>query len=68
MAGLENGPNLHSEWLTALVALVSPNAGALALHRADAIHAAAMGADRAFWPYTHFDPFVGRRLVVEVLI
>ena len=67
MAGLEHGPDLHGEGLAALVALVDADPGALALHLADAVHAAAMRADRAVRPDARLDPIVGGLLVVKVL-
>ena len=41
---------IHGEGLAALVALVNADAGALALHLADALDAAAMRANRAVRP------------------
>lgn len=40
MRGLEYGPDLHGEWLAALVALVGPNAGRFAAHLGNALGAA----------------------------
>jgi hypothetical protein len=65
MTVLENGFNLHSEGLTALVALVNTRAGAFALKLTDALGAAAVRADRSFRPNASLDPGVGRRFILE---
>src|SRR5262249_34295837 len=65
--GLEHGADLHGKGLAALVALVRADAGALAAHLGDAIHAAAMRADWAFRPHTGLYPVVGGLLVLKVL-
>ena len=67
MAGLENGSNLYGERLAALVAFVSTDPGGLAAHLRNALHAAAMGADRTVRPYVGFYPCVGGGFIVEVL-
>lgn len=68
VAGLENGPNLHSERLAALVALVGADPGTLALHRGNAIYAAAMGTNWTLRPNASLDPAVGSGFVVEMLV
>src|SRR5262249_31951497 len=65
MAILEYGSDLYGKWLAALVALVNARASALALQLADAINAAAMGADRAIGPYAGFNPRVSCSFVLE---
>src|SRR3569623_1828993 len=64
--GFKDGADLHGEGLTALVALVSANAGRLALHLADALHTPAMRADRTVRPDARLDISVGGFFVVEV--
>jgi hypothetical protein len=66
MAGLEHGPDLHSEGLAALVAFVGADTSAFALELADPINPAAMGAYRAVWPQTSLYPFVSGCLIVKV--
>ena len=56
MAVLENGADLDGELLAALVAFPEADPGALALHFADALDAAAVRANRAFRPYPGFNP------------
>jgi hypothetical protein len=65
VAVLEYGADLHGEGLAALVALVNAYAGALALELANAVHAAAVRADRAFRPYAGFNPSVSCVFVLE---
>src|SRR5258705_10514720 len=57
VAGFEDGANLHGEGLAALVALVSANAGALAAHLGNALHAAAMRAYAPIRPEPSFNQF-----------
>src|SRR5260221_12271237 len=64
----KDGANLHGERFAALVALVSPNAGALAAHLGNALHAAAMRADGAIGPEASLNESVSCFFVVEVLI
>src|ERR1700688_4055056 len=68
MAGLEYGPDLHSEGFAALVALVGADTGGLALHWANPINPAAMRAHRALRPYAGFYPSVSGCFIVKVLV
>ena len=65
MAGLEYSPDLYSEVLAALVALVAANAGAFALHLANAIKATAMRASWAMRPNPRLKIFVGCFFIVK---
>ena len=56
VAILEYGPDLHSELLAALVALVEANAGRFTGHLADALETPAMRANGAFRPHPLFNP------------
>lgn len=67
VTGLENGSNLHGELLTALVALVGADPGALAFHLGNSLHAAAMRADRTLRPQPGFEVRIGGFLIMEVL-
>src|SRR5262249_41095912 len=66
MAGLEDGPNLHSKRLATVVALAHAHASALAGQLADALVATAVRAYRAIRPQARFYEFVGRFFVVKV--
>src|SRR4051812_42732683 len=66
VTALENRADFDGEGLAALVALVSPETGALALHRANAVKAAAMRAHGAVRPNAGFYPRIGRFLIVKV--
>lgn len=68
MAGLENSSNFYSKGLAALIALISADPGAFALHFGNAIKAAAMRANRAFGPYAGLYPSVCGLFFVEVFI
>jgi hypothetical protein len=66
VAGLEDGPDLYGEGLTAVVALIDADAGALALQLGDPVQTAALGADRAMRPDARLNVGVGGFLVVKV--
>ena len=65
MAVLEDGSDLDAELVTALVALINTNTGALAAHFGNAINTAAMRAYRTFRPYASFDPSVCSGFVLQ---
>src|SRR5690606_10274067 len=66
LAVFKYGADLHGERLAALVALVRANAGGLATHLADALHAATVRADRALRPDALLNVRVSRFFVVKV--
>jgi len=66
VAGLKDCAYLDGEGLAALVALVSANAGGLAAHLADPLHAAAMRAHRAISPDARLYISVGGFFIVEL--
>ena len=66
MACLEDGPDLDGKGLAAGVALVSANAGALALHGAGAIYNTAVRAYTAMRPNARLYELVGRVFVMEM--
>lgn len=66
MARLENGADLDSKWLTAVITLVRAYAGAFAAHLAIALSSAAMRAYRAAWPDARLYERIRRFLVMEV--
>ena len=67
VAGLEDGPDLHGEWLATAIALVGAYAGALAFQLAYAVLAgAAMRADRTIGPNASLDKLIGCLFIVKV--
>lgn len=66
VARFKDGPDLHGEWLAAVVALPDAYPGGLALQLAGVADHAALGADRAFRPETGLDESVSGCFVVEV--
>jgi hypothetical protein len=67
VTGLENGSDLDSKRLPALVALIDANAGALALHLANPLNPAAMWAHRAFRPNAGFYPSISGCFILKSL-
>ena len=66
MAGFENGANLDGKGLAAVIALVSAYAGTLAVHLADALHAATVGAYWATRPKMGLYELVSGLFIVKV--
>lgn len=65
-AVLKDGADLHGEGFPALVALVGAHPRRLALHLADAIYPAAMGAHGTVRPNPRLNVSVGRFFVMKV--
>lgn len=68
MAGFKDGADFDGEGLAALVALVSANAGALALHLGNALDTAAMRANRTVRPNPGFHKPIGGGFIVKVAV
>ena len=69
MAVFEDGADFDGERLAAVLALVSADAGGLALElRHTVMRSAALRADWTIGPKPSFDPFVGFFFVVEALV
>lgn len=66
VAGLENGANLHGKRLAAVVAFIQAKAGRFAAHALVALHAAAVGADRAMRPDTGLYELVGGFFIMKM--
>jgi hypothetical protein len=66
MAGFEYGPDLHSEWRHAGVALPETRASGLAVESLGSVEHAAFRANRPIWPEPCFEEAEGGWLILEV--